>query len=634
MSMMPASGPAARTTAGPQAGRIVELFHQRKTRMAPIHGKMGNLRDQYENLVTTALPELDKNEVPATTNLLSVGVDQLAMRIASTMAGIVYPPLRPGIKDSEDKARRRRLATYAWWEMNRFSQKQRKRAKWLVAYACSPVLIRPDFDREIPRWQLAEPFCTFPAPMAEEDDICPTDGILAYRRHLGWLQEHYPQAARSLELGKDPSPDTELEILDYIDSETECVVAVGRPTEAVAQPFYGPPPKSPGLPFVELERFPNRVGRCTLVYPTRPSLNHPISQFDAMPAVYKMQARVMATWMIANERATFADPWVESHPNTEGEIINVADGRAGIVGLIKGGTLKEVATPPNPAIGQLIQMMDRNMMFTAGMNAQEGGVQPSNIRTGRAGEQLLSATTDFYVQEGQDTLANSYIEENRLAMKIAKCYFGDVPKSFHVSWKGAKGPVDYLPERDFETTDNVVSWPISGSDANQVPVGIGQRVGLDEMSIQTAQELDPWIEDAEEERRRLIVQSVNKALMAAIDQQVAQGQIGPKEIADFAEKVIEGRMDLYKAYQELHDDTQANQATAQTPPEAGGPAPGSPESMPGLSAPGQQAAQGLPGPGPSAGVPQPGPGMQHLQQLLGALRGGAGPRPQPTGVAQ
>lgn len=610
------------TATGITAQRIVELYRQRKARMAPIHGRMGNLRDQIENLVRVNLPELDQNEVPGVANLASLGVDQLAMRIASTMPSVVYPPLRPGIQRSEDLARTRRLANYAWWEKNRFAMKQRKRAKWLVAYATAPVLLRPNFKMQIPMWQLAEPFCTFPAPLAEEDDICPTDGILAYRRHLSWLLEHYPQKARALELGKDPSPDTELEILDYIDAEVEVVVAVGRPTEISPGPLFGPPPRAPGLPFVELERFPNRVGRCTLVYPTRPSLNNPISQFDAMPAIYKMQARVMATWMIANERATFADPWLESHPNQEGEIIQVADGRAGIVGLVKGGELKEIATPPNPAIGNLVEMLERNMRFTAGMSAQEGGENPTNIRTGRAGEQLLSATTDFYVQEGQETLANSYTEENKLAIKIAKTFFGSTPKSFHVNWKGAKGPVDYIPLRDFETDDNTVSWPVSGSDANQVPIGIGQRVGLEEMSIQTAQELDPWIEDAEEERRRLIVQSVNKALMAAIDQQVAQGQIGPKEIADFAEKVIEGRMDLYKAYQELHDDVQQQQAQMQQGPEAGGPAPGSPEGMPGLAAPGQQAALGLPAPGPAAGVPQPGPGLQHMQQLLGMLKGG------------
>ena len=98
-------------------------------------------------------------------------------------------------------------------------------------------------------------------------------------------------------------------------------------------------------PFVELERFPNRIGKCTLVYPTRPSLGHPISQFDSMPAVYKMQARVMATWMIANERATFADPWVESHPNAQGEIIEVADEHRAdliVIGTHEAGVLRRL----------------------------------------------------------------------------------------------------------------------------------------------------------------------------------------------------------------------------------------------------------------------------------------------------
>lgn len=613
MSMLPALTSGGAVNPSPDAQRIVNLYHQRKQRLAPVHAKMQTIGDQYENLVQVVLPELDKNEVAAVANLISQGVDQMAMRVASTVPSINYPPLRPGIDKSENYARIRRQANYGWWQANNFDRKQRKRSKWLVAYAAAPVVIRPDFKRGIPRWQLTDPLSVFPAACADEDDICPSDGILAYRRTYGWLCENYPQKAAALEMGKDPSPDSEIDVLEYIDAETHCLIAVGRTPEAqTPNPLMGHvQAKTPGLPFIELERFSNRVGRCTLVYPTRPCLRSPISQFDGMPGVYRMQARAMALWFIAAERGIFPETWFESRPNETVDIIERADGVAGVPGRVKGGEMKEVMVAPNPSIGQIIETLERNQRVTAGMSTEFGGEQPTSARTGRAGEQLLSATIDYWIQEAQETLGLAYMEENRLAVAVAKSYFGDTPKSFYVSWKGAKGTVDYVPNVHFENDNNIVSWPQAGSDVNQLVVGLGQRLGLEEISIETAQELDPYIDDPEEENRRLVAQSVNKAFMASVDQAVAAGQVGPTELARFVELVMTGRMDPYKAWQQLHQEAQEQQATQ--------PQPGTPQAMPGLAAPGQQAAQGLPQPSGSAPIPQLGPGPQHMQQLISAL---------------
>lgn len=597
--------------------RIIALYHERKSRLQPIHSKMLTIRNQYQGDMDVPLPELDRNEIPAVANLISQGVDQMAMRIASTVPSIIYPPLRPGIEKSEEYARIRRLANYGWWEANRFDRKQRKRAKWLVAYAACPVILRPDFKRKIPLWQLADPLTTFPAPCADADDICPPDAILAYTRSLSWLQGSYPEAARGLELGKDPSPDTTLTILEYIDDAEHVLVAIGRPAEPATSPIpQMNTARAPGLPHVVLERFPNRVGRCTLTYPTRPSLENPISQFDGMPGVYRMQARAMALWMIANDRAIFPDVYAISRPNEQVDIINHADGRAGVVGEIRGGELQPILTPPPNTVAEMLQMLERNQRVTASLSPDFGGENPSNVRTGRAGEQLLSATVDYWVQEAQETLSLAYQEENKLAVGIAKTYFGNDPKSFYVSFDKTKGPVDYTPNIHFDTDNNVVSWPMAGSDINQLVVGLGQRLGLDEISIDTAQRLDPYIDDPEEERRKLTAQSVNKAFMASVDQAVASGQVGPTELARFVELVETGRMDPYKAWQKLHDETQQAQAQSQGP---NAPPPGTPGAQPGLAAPGQQAAMGLPQPGPAAGVSQPQPGLQHMSQLIGAL---------------
>ena len=182
---------------------------------------------------------------------------------------------------------------------------------------------------------------------------------------------------------------------------------------------------STGSPFVELARFPNRVGRCTVVIPTRLSLNDPHGQFDDMPALYRMQARAMALWLIATERAIFPDTWFVSRPNEVVSVLQTPDGRAGVVGQVKGGDLKEVAAVRAPQVAQIIDMLERNQMTTASVPLRLRG-RAQLQRAHRPGqESSLSATVDFWVQEAQETFGYAFTEENKLAITIAREYFGD-----------------------------------------------------------------------------------------------------------------------------------------------------------------------------------------------------------------
>jgi hypothetical protein len=625
------------------ADLIVQWYRQRRSSQNPQRAKMAELRDIYNGDVQVPLPELDRNEQAAIANLISQGLDQMAMRIASTLPSVVYTPVRPGAQRSEAYARTRALATYSWWQQNRFDRLQRKRARWLVGYAAAPVVMRPNFKKEIPAWHTCDPLTTYPAPM-DPTDLVPADGIMAYKRSYGWLAHNFPDQVRLLEVGDHPGPDLELELVEYVDSDEHVLIVLGQAPEQNRM-IWGGQPKTTGKPFVELTRFTNRLGRPTLVYPTRPSLEQPTSQFAGMPALYRTQARAMALWLISAERAIFPDTWFVSRPNEVVDIVEEPDGRAGIYGRVKGGDLKEVLAAPSQQTGQIVDLLERNQRVTAGISPDFGGEAPTNVRTGRAGEQLLSATVDFWVQEAQETLALSYQEENSLAVKIMREYFGNDHKFFVVNFGKVSGQADYIPLVHFESDQNVVSFPRAGADVNSLAIGLGQRLGLGEISIRTAQDLDPYIDDAEREHRRLTAESMEKALMSAIDQAIAQGQIGPLEVARMVELVRSGEMAIYQAYQQIHQEVtdQAN-AAAQAqggapggppglPPGGppglppGGPGPGGPPGAagpggpPGLMAPGIAAQLGLGQANPPGQtLAAPTPGVQHMAQLFSALR--------------
>lgn len=610
---------------------IISTYRQRQAHYAPARGKAAEIAATYDGVVTVPLPDMDMDQNAAVANLLTQGLDQLAMRIASVTPQVLCPPVEAGNQRSENNARIRRLAVGWWWQENRYTRKLRKRARWFIGYAASPVVIRPDRKMGIPRWDIRNPLTSYPAPMPEADDICPDDCIFAVKQSWAWIYSRWPEAARALNVSTAPNPDEMYEVLEYLDADETVLVVVGKP-EQQANLGWGHKPTPQGAPFVELERTPNLIGRCPVVVPSRLSLNDPRGQFDQMPALYRMQARAMALWLIGNERAIFPDTWFVSRPNETVNVIKTPDGRAGIPGEVRGGDLHEVNVMPPPQVGQVIDLLERNQRVTAGISPDFGGEAPTNVRTGRAGEQLLKATVDFWMQEAQETLGLSGEEENRLAFATAKAYFGDSPRqSQHVYWKWAKGPVAYVPNQHFDSDVNQVAWPYAGSDANALAVRIGQKLGLQVMSKRTAQELDPDIDDPDREHDRIVSESMEQALLSSIDQAVASGQLGPLEVARLYELVLEHKMTLFEAFNKVHQETQQMVAGAQAPGEAGppgGPQPpggGGPEGggpqPPGLMAPAiaQQLGVGPQNP-PGGGVPTPTPSVGHMAQLLSDLR--------------
>ena len=602
---------------------IISTYRSRQQHYAPARAKAAEIASTYDGYVTVPLPDMDMDQNAAVANLLTQGLDQLAMRIASVTPQVICPPVISGQRKSEDNARIRRLAVGWWWQENRYTRKMRKRARWLIGYAAAPVVIRPDRKMGIPRWDIRNPLSSYPSPMPEADEICPDDCIFAIQMSWQDIYTKNPEAARALNISTSPNPDEMYEVLEYLDADEQVMVVVGKPNKP-ANTGYGQKPQPQGAPYVVLERNPNLIGRCPVVVPTRLSLNDPRGQFDQMPALYRMQARAMALWLIGNERAIFPDTWFVSRPNETVTVLRTPDGRAGIPGEVRGGDLREVNVMPPPQVGQVIDLLERNQRVTAGISSDFGGEAPTNVRTGRAGEQLLKATVDFWMQEAQETLGLSGQEENRLAFATAKAYFGDSPRqSQHVYWKWAKGPVSYIPNVNFDSDVNEVAWPYAGSDANALAVRIGQKLGLQVMSKRTAQELDPDIDDPDREHDRIVSESMEQALLSSIDQAVAAGQIGPLEVARLYELVLEHKMSLFEAFQKVHEETQQLQAAAQpgAEPGAGPGGPGQPPGPPGLMAPGIQQQLGMgPQNPPGGGVPTPTPSVGHMAQLLSDLR--------------
>jgi hypothetical protein len=247
----------------------------------------------------------------------------------------------------------------------------------------------------------------------------------------------------------------------------------------------------------------------------------------------------------------------------------------------------------------------------------------------------MSNAVDPDIQETQEIFAASMEAEIRRAIAIQKAYYGAKPTLFLLGMSGeVQGPPDYTPDEAFETDLVKVKYPLPGSDANQMAVMIGQKVGIGEMSVQSAMEMDPLIRDPEQETARIHMEGIRKALLSGLEQQAVQGQLDPNTIARIAAELGDGRTTLEQAVTRVHEQMQKEQADKQNEQgqqQGGAPAPsaGVP-SMPGMAGmgspqpaqPEDQAGLGAAGMAQGEGVPSVAPppqGLDNLKSLLGSL---------------
>lgn len=614
---------------------VEQMYRERQAKRGPelIRWKEVNL--QYEGATVVPVSELDKSEKSMAVNLLGPGLDQLAMRIASTMPDISCDPLRPGIQKSENLADMKRRALLSFWDMNRMDMILRRRARFLLGYASAPVSIsfvglNPLDKREIPHWRVINPMCSFPAPMIDINDIEPSDCIHVSQQPLRWLQSTYPDQVRVLYKGKAFGMDTMFEILEYNDADETVLVALGQAKEANNRsytPMSGQTTDGGTASCVELARTPNRAGIPLTVYPGRITLAGAQGMFDQLLPIYENASKLAALEYISIKQSVFANEWLVSHPNSPGQaqIITRADGLTGVMGEIRNGQIQTTQTQPSIQAAQMQDRLERTGRLAGGIPAELNGESATNIRTARRGEAVLGAAIDMPVQEHQEIFEDSMEAENHRAIAVMKGYFGSKPTSFYIPKNGKIDPkqVDYVPNDVFENDQNVVRYAMAGTDINAFVVGALQRVQAETMSTKTFMRMDPYIEDYQEEIANIDIEGVRRALLQSIESAAQQGSFASNNIADIVHALNDGKTNLEDAVTKVHEKMQVQQAEQAQQQQV------MQSSRPGLAA-------ATPGGQPSGAIPNPPPSQGALAQILGNLRSPAGnpgyqaPQPQNT----
>jgi hypothetical protein len=592
---------------------IIRLYRDRKAKYMPLHDKMREISDIYNGRATVDLPDMERDSDVPIPNLLQQGVDQMAGRISSVIPQATFSSAKPGTRKYDRLAQNAGQVVTGWWQADKVPLKQKTRARRLVAYAMAPTVIRWDYKEHRPVWQVKHPLETLPSLDLVPGQVSPTDCIFTYRRTVGWLRANGYGAHVMALAGDDATNDTSLTLIEYMDGDSTVLMAVGNyqqnwyTRDTIGLPVVWEDGNTKG---VVLEAYDNMAGDdLPFTIPTRLTLDDMTGQFDGMVGLYYMQAKLMALDVIAVEKGIFPDTYLVSRPGEVGRFLEGPhDGRTGLVNIISGGDIRTEQTAPGYQTNPTIDRLERAQRVTSGIPAEFGGESGSNIRTGRRGDAVLSATIDFPIAEAQEIFAAAFEEENEAAIAMAKRIDGDTQRTIFVGTGNNRRPVTYKANEVFEHEEHVVSYPAAGTDVNSLVIALGQRVGLGYMSKRTAATLDPFIDNAEAEHDAVIAEGLEQALMAGIQQQASQGAIPPLTLSKIMMLVRDDKMELAEAMEQVTQDALKEQQAAQA--QAGPPA------TPDAAAAGG-AVQAMAGMSPIPGAPQ---GTQDLGALLGSLR--------------
>jgi len=578
---------------------IVELYNQRRMSKGPVHDQMRKVRSLANGDIVVPLNELDRNSKANIANLLVQGLDQMSMRVASTMPTPFFPPLKEGSERAKSYAAIRRKAMLSIWDQNKMPMKMRRRARHLLAYSQSAVVLKPDFRTLTPRWVVRNPLDTFAAPVDDPDDMLPEDCIFTYSTTANWLMNNYgEQVLGTLRMGRMDS-DSKYTMLEYVSSDSLQLIVLG----AENNPGLNNAERA-GIDSLGLETIPNRTGMPLAVIANRITLDKPRGQFDGTLGMYYTRARLQALTEIAIERGIFPEEYLVARSGENPEILQLANSKNGQLGVVKGGDIISKDLNPGYKTYEALDRLERQERVEGAIPAEFGGESGSNIRTGRRGENILSATVDFRVQESQAIFEASLLEEDRVAIAIEKSYWGDFTKTYFIPSRTGVAQESYVPNKIWETDFHYVTYSAAGSDVNSLIVGLGQRLGTGMMSKESAREADPLIPDPNLEHDRIIVEGVEAALLSSIQQQAADpnSPYQPEDLAFLTRQVVELDTTLFEAVRRT--DQRARDRQAQMMPQ------GAPETMPGLA-----------GPGMGAQSPVQGGGQPSMDSLLAQLGG-------------
>ncbi|MCP4307833.1 MAG: hypothetical protein GY788_23755, partial [bacterium] len=299
---------------------IESIIQQRVAQNTHMINQMIEVRDRYNgDYVIPILDNEDNPDVPDTApKLIQEGIDHVAMRAGSIMPNIACPAVTRGNRKdtgprSREYARVRERILHATWKENRFYELGLRRFyRHLQGYATGAIQVFPNFTTGIPQIVARDPLTTYPEIKSAEDYTPVRDCAFVYGKSAEWIRATFPESRQENGGPVGPVKGDNRELWDMVEwiDEDICVFGILGPRYNW---YSSAEPRSPlaTVPSnLELRRYPNRTGRCTVVAPARVTLDRVASQVSQIVGTVDLMAHMQALEVMAAEKAIFPDKYI------------------------------------------------------------------------------------------------------------------------------------------------------------------------------------------------------------------------------------------------------------------------------------------------------------------------------------
>lgn len=598
---------------------VVDIINARMSADSESIAEMVQVRNRVEAKYVLPNPSVQgkPSMPPLGAHLVNEAIESHAIRISSVQPTVVVPALDASKKTgpgSVEYANLRRVMYLGTNRMSRQTLAGRRMARHLLAYGT--VCAGADYDVKLDRASIVirDPLAVYPEPRAPEDYRAPENIAFVYQKSFAWLKKQYPDNPAVAALAvSDMVPQTALfNVAEWIDCEHRVVGIIGA-LPSTAHFIY----RNGGNPqnyCTLLSAGENLVERCTFTTGQRVTLASIRGSVSALLPLYDKYDQVMGLWVAAMQKGIFPDKYIIGREHQQPIIVDAAgwqDGRTGRINRLQNvERVGELGGGASPQAMQLLDKLEGNFRGSSGSSELFNGTLNGSVRSGATINSLAGYSIDGKVQEGQEILQGVYSEVNSFVhdinKKIAKqrkqWFFTGTPSS------SAMQEVDF--DEHLESNENWCDYPFPGADVNQISVALLQSLGARLISEDDARAMSPLVRDAEETKRAITRQELERAALEGVLIGVQKSELPLIDVVAIL-KEFDRSGDIVKSIMKAQDAAQTRQAKAA---EAAGPGMGAPpETMPGLSMPGA-GVESLPS------IPEPPQGLSNASEMISLLR--------------
>ncbi len=506
-------------------------------------------------------------------------------------------------------ASKRTKIAHNYFDKSNLSTELNTAADRYYTFGFVPFVIEADFEYKCPHIIVDDPMGVY-YTLDLRGNV--THYAKVWREDVLSLMAKFPQHADALK-GEQSfwgagGERHELEVIRYIDKQTECLYVPERENLCLAE-------------------YPNRLGKVNVVVAERPGVDDETrGQFDDVIWVQLARARMALLGLEAVEKSVGAPLALPM------DVQQMSFGGDAIIRTNSPEKVRRVGIDLPQAAFAEEQMLERDMRQGARYPEGRSGEMDASVVTGR-GVQALQGGFDSQVKTAQGQIGQALSRALSMCLEMDETFWPNLKKEIRGVANGQHFEESYVAKKDIDGvyTVDVTYGFAAGMDPNRALVFLLQLRGdklvprdfvqrqlpMDVDVVQLQQMVDS------EETTDALKQGVF-AMLSSMGIMVEQGQ-DPTDLLRKTAEIIQ----LREKGTAFHDAVLKAFAPQPSPEEAGespgaGGAPGSEAQPPGGLPPGQQAS-GLPF-GVAPGQAEAGPGGRpDMQTLLASL--GAGGQP-------